>query len=125
MNSKKAVLVLAAIVLACAALMLIRGAMTSENKIAAVYLDGKVIREIELDKLTEPIEFDITENGNTNRVRAERGRIRMISADCSDKVCVNQGWIDNGAVPIVCLPHKITIEIKGGSPELDAVAGGV
>ena len=124
-GNKIAVTALAALVLICAAVMLLRGVFTSGNRIAVVYLNGEVVREIELDKITEPLEFDITADGHTNCVRAEQGRIRMLSADCPDKVCVNQGWIDNGAVPIVCLPHKVTIEIKGGSAEIDAVTGGM
>ena len=124
-GNKIAASALFVLVLICAAVLLLRGALTSENKTAVVYLNGEVIREIELDKIKEPIEFDIVTGEYTNRALAERGRIRRVSANCPDKVCVNQGWIDNGAVPIVCLPHKVTIEIRGGkTASLDAVTGG-
>lgn len=125
-GNKIAAAALFVLVLICASVLLLRGALTSENKVAVVYLNGEVIREIELDKIKEPIEFDIVSGEDTNHVRAELGRIRMMSANCPDKVCVNQGWIDNGALPIVCLPHKVTIEIKGGkASDVDAVTGGV
>ena len=124
-KNRTAIAVIICILILCAAVILIRGVLNSNNKTAVIYRNGEIIREIELDKITEPIEFDISSDGHTNRVRAERGRIRVISADCPDKVCVNQGWIKNGAVPIVCLPHKITIEIKGGAEQIDAVAGGM
>lgn len=124
-KNKIAAAVIICVLLLCAAVIPMRGIMTSDNKTAVIYQNGEIIREIELDKITEPIEFDITSDSHKNRIRAERGRIRVISADCPDKVCVNQGWIKNGAVPIVCLPHKITIEIKGGAEQIDAVAGGM
>ena len=124
-KNKLAFAAFAAVVLICAAVMAVRFAATSGNKTAVITLDGEVIREIELDKISEPVEFDVTSDGHTNRVRAERGRIRVVSADCPDKICVNRGWTDSGALPIVCLPHKLTIEIKGGADETDAVAGGM
>ena len=125
-GNKIAATSLLAIVIICAGILLLRGAATSENKVAVVYLDGDVIYEIELDKIEDPIEFDIASGEYINKARAESGRICMLSANCPDKVCVNQGWIDNGAVPIVCLPHKVTIEIKGSKrASVDAVTGGV
>ena len=53
----------------------------------------------------------------------EKGRIRVSKADCPDQICANQGWISDGAVPIICLPHKLMIEIVGGGGELDGGAG--
>lgn len=124
-SNKIALAAVAAAALVCAAVIILRGTVGAQNRTAVIYHNGEVIREINLDLLSEPVEFDISSDGHINTVRAERGRIRMLSADCPDKICVNQGWIDNGAVPIVCLPHKITIEIKGGADEIDAAAGGM
>ena len=124
-KNKKAALIFAAAVLICAAVIIFKGFITSKNRTAVIYLNGEIVREIELDSLRSPVEFEIASDGGVNRVRAERGRIRMLSADCPDKICVKQGWIENGAVPIVCLPHKITIEIRSGETEFDAVTGGV
>ncbi len=124
-KNKIAAAVIAAVVLICASIIFIKNTITSQNRIAVIYRGGKVIREINLNSLSEPLEFDLSYDGHTNRVRAEKGKIRMQSADCPDKICVNQGWIDSGAVPIVCLPHKITIEIKGGADKIDAAAGGM
>lgn len=124
MKNKTAIIVLALLILSSLAVMAIKYMLSSEHKTAKIYQDGEIIREIALDTLTEPIEFEITdENGHENIVRAEQGRIRIISADCPDKVCVNQGWIENGVVPIVCLPNKVTIEITGADSDIDARTG--
>ena len=61
--------------------------------------------------------------GFTNTIVAEQGRIRVSEAGCPDQVCVNQGWISDGTVPIVCLPNKLIIEISGGGDSLDAATG--
>ena len=59
----------------------------------------------------------------TNTVLVEPGRIRISEADCPDQVCVNQGFISDGTVPIVCLPHRLLVEIVGAEGDLDGGAG--
>ena len=61
--------------------------------------------------------------GFTNTIEVEPGRIRVREAGCPDQVCVNQGYISDGTVPIVCLPNKLVIEITGGGDSLDAATG--
>ena len=124
MKNKTIIIALAILLLLSFAVIAIQHARTSENKTTKIYQNGEVIREIALDTITEPIEFEITnESGHKNAVRAEKGRIRITSADCPDKICVNQGWIENGIVPIVCLPNKVTIEITGADSDIDARTG--
>lgn len=112
----------------CAAVIFVQRQDRSETdiqKTAQLYIGDELIREINLSEDFEPYEFDIkTENG-TNRIRAEHGRIAVVSADCPDKLCVNQGWSDASYKPIVCLPHKLTIKVetKGETEEFDAAAG--
>ena len=90
---------------------------------AVISQNGVVLYRIGLDTLIEPKTFHITgENGEENLVRVERGRVCMDSASCPDQVCVDQGYIDNGALPIVCLPNKVIITIEGGDDSIDAAA---
>ena len=91
---------------------------------AVISQNGVVLHRIRLDTLIEPKTFHITgENGEENLVRVERGRVCMDSASCPDQVCVHQGFISNGTVPIVCLPNQLIIEITGGGTSLDAATG--
>ena len=113
-------IILIILILLSFAIITVRFLNTNHNKIAKIYQNGSLIKEIDLDKLNEPLEFSITDdNGHTNTIRAEKGKICMISANCPDKICVNQGWIENGIAPIVCLPNKITIEITGTNDSAD------
>ena len=91
--------------------------------IARIKLDGKVIEEIDLSALTEPKTIVVEgKDGLTNTIIAEKGSIRVEKADCPDQICVRQGAISDGTVPIVCLPNKLIIEIVGGGDGLDGAA---
>ena len=65
-----------------------------------------------------------SKNALVRQITSQDGRnVRMIAADCPDKVCVDTGWIGNGAVPIVCLPHHLVIRIeKQPQNDIDSVA---
>ena len=81
--------------------------------VANVYRDNECIYSVDLSLVTEGFEKTFTdEKGHTNTIRVEKGRIRMIEADCPDKVCVDTGWISTRAVPIVCLPHHLVIRVE-------------
>jgi len=114
-----AVLGLAVIVSAAAALLLGQ----AEAGRALVYRDGALIESIDLSNVPEPYAFSVGGPG-FNVIEVERGRIRVSDADCSDRFCVRQGWASGGAVPIVCLPHRLVIMLEGGATtDLDAVVG--
>lgn len=61
-----------------------------------------------------------TERG-TNLVEIRDGRVRMAEASCPNRVCVTQGWIRHRWEEIVCLPHRVTVRIRGLEEEYDAV----
>lgn len=49
--------------------------------------------------------------------------IRMLQSSCPDKICVHHSAISNTGENIICLPHQLVIEIKGGKEnDLDGVA---
>lgn len=116
--------------LLCAGLLLVVaasvGAIVMQEKggtTAVISRDGVVLHEIRLDELLEPKTLRIEgENGEVNLVEVSRGRVRMASASCPDQICIQQGYIyaEDGAVPIVCLPNKVIVSIKGGDDSLDA-----
>ena len=90
---------------------------------ARVVLDGETIAQYDLTTLTEPVTLEVDDAPYPLTIQVEPGRIRVSEADCPDQVCVNQGFISDGTVPVVCLPHKLMIEIVGGGSEFDAAAG--
>lgn len=90
---------------------------------AIVSLNGRVIREIKLDQLKEPLEFTVTtpDGRGYNIVRVEPGRIRVIEANCPEQIDVHQGWISHPGQSIICLPHRLVIRIAGGKGDVDSI----
>lgn len=79
---------------------------------AEIYQNGELIQSISLDSVTEPYTFMLHgENGCENEIEVRPGSIGIISASCPDKVCVNQGFVDNSLLPIVCLPNNVVIQV--------------
>ena len=121
----KWIAIFAAVIFVCGAVWFVRKNIQKNGDVfARVEQDGKVVSEIDLNDVTAPYEFDVdAPDGGKNRIRVERGRICVIDADCPERICVNQGYIDDPSVPIVCLPHKLTITVTGEAKEYDAVVG--
>lgn len=97
--------------------------LKGDHTSAFILQNGKLIHEIELSSLEEPWEIRIEDGaGGYNIVRAEQGRIRVIEANCPEQVDVLQGWISEPHQSIVCLPHRLVIEIKAGKKSgVDAI----
>lgn len=88
-----------------------------KNPTAEVYVNGVLIRK---ESLSRDIEFTVESENGVNVVKIENGSVRVAFADCPDKVCVERGAVSGGAVPIVCLPHRVEIRIVDGENGADA-----
>ncbi len=87
---------------------------------AVVTVDGRLAATI-------PLSIDTTlsigtQQGFLNVVEVSGGRVRVMEADCPDRLCVRQGWIDRDGESIVCLPHKLVVTVRSTEGDLDAVA---
>lgn len=124
MRSTKFWVILLAAVLCAAAVGSYFVLSGSGGTTARIYSGGELVETVELSLVTEGYSFTVTgPNGGTNTVTVEPGRIRVSDADCPDRVCVHQGWIENGVVPVVCLPNGLVIEISGDGGGIDGVSG--
>ena len=109
------------LIIAAVAALILRQAPAS---VAHIYLDGVPVESIDLSMVTEPYTFTVESGSGFNVVSVERGRICVTGADCPDSYCIRQGWISGGAVPIVCLPHRLIIRLDSADPpEFDAIIG--
>ena len=80
----------------------------SDKKIAVLKVDGVIVRELDL---TTEKTFAVKSGGGKNIVEIKNGAIRVIEADCPDKICVRRGAIKNPGEIIACVPHKVLIEV--------------
>lgn len=88
---------------------------------AEIYQNNILVRTVSLGEDTQ---FTLdAPGGGFNTVTVEDGRICVSQASCPDQVCVHQGWVSDSAVPIVCLPNQLVIQIKGGESDFDAATG--
>ena len=122
MKTKVIIFLLAAVLAASAAFLLLRHRET-DSPIARISQDGVLLEEIDLERVAKPYSFTLGDTGGTNTLQVEKGRIRVSEADCPDQICVSQGWIDHSSVPIICLPHRLMVEIVSGGGTLDGTAG--
>lgn len=82
--------------------------------IAVIRVDGQEYRRIDLARVTESYDIEISTEYGHNTIHVEPGRIAVTQADCPDGICVAQGAIDRGGIPIVCMPHRLVVKIEGG-----------
>lgn len=124
------IIALAVLFALVAAAALLVGRYNAGGRVARIYQDGVLIREIDLNAVGSPYEFTIEYDGGYNTISVRSGAICVSSADCSDGTCMKQGWLEGGITPIVCLPHKLVIQFEepaettpAEETEFDAVAG--
>ena len=87
----------------------------SEN-IAVIKREGKVIKTIDLNKVTGSQEYKLsTPNGNFNTILVEHNKISIKDANCPHQECVKSGSITQPGQMIICLPFKFLININGQS----------
>ncbi len=112
------IIVIASVLVLSVAASFVIMTLKHDGMTAEIVQDGKVIKTIDLSEVTKPYSFDITwSGGGSNTVSVENGRIRVSCADCPDGICVDTGWISDGLVPIVCIPHRLVIRIVPGGEE--------
>jgi len=116
------------IIILCGAITLSAVAMLTFRQqavsIARIYQNGTLTETVNLFDVTEPYHINLHSEFGTNVVAVEQGRIRVLEADCPDGACVRLGWVGSGVIPIVCLPHRVVIELHGDNDtDIDAVVG--
>lgn len=90
----------------------------SKNNYAIIKVDGKIHKKIDLSKVKKSEKVNLNLPNGKNTLLIKNNSIQMDSANCNDALCVKQGNISKVGQTIICLPHKLIIEIKGD--ELDS-----
>ena len=80
------------------------------GKTALVKVDNKVVFSADLG---EDCSQKITTENGYNIIEIKDGVVRVKEADCRDKICVNHRPISKTGETVVCLPHKLVVEIEG------------
>ncbi|EDU37750.1 MULTISPECIES: NusG domain II-containing protein [Clostridium] len=98
----------------------------SENAVAVIKQNGKIIEKVDLSKVKEKKELKINYNDKDHKgyniIEIDKGSIRFIDADCPDKVCIKSGVLKKPGETAACLPHKLIITIEKNDKEVDEVS---
>ena len=120
-NSHFWILIIAMTAVMCLVDMALIPIFIDTGAVAEVRQNGELLYTLPLDEATQvTVE---TAEGGLNSVVVRNGSVCVSHATCPDKLCVKQGWVDSPGTPIVCLPHGLVVEIKGGEQDIDAAAG--
>lgn len=87
------------------AFMQLQGKRGAEVKVS---VNNKEYGTYSLDKNQTVI---IGEDDWENILIIKDGKASMAKADCPDKICVNHAAISKKGETIVCLPHKVVVEV--------------
>ncbi|HOB09761.1 MAG: NusG domain II-containing protein [Limnochordia bacterium] len=111
-------------------LLLIGGIMLTSNlfrakepgNIAILEIDGVIVERFDLDADLENYRAETARGYNI--LDFADGAVRVIEADCPDKICIQFGWIRQVGQTIVCLPHRLIIRVvsEASEQQLDGVA---
>lgn len=86
---------------------------------AAIYLNGQLIRTVDL---TEDQTFVISDR-YTNVITVENSSIFIRESDCPGQDCVHSGSIHTQGRILVCLPNGLEIRITSPEEDVDFVVG--
>ena len=109
---KKQDIILIAAIFVIAGLLFLGSQMMHKKtaEIVEVSVDGKVVETLDLAKDQELTIDGVS--GGTNHLIIKDGEAWVSEATCPDKICVHQGKIHLDGEIIVCLPNKMTAQIK-------------
>lgn len=112
-SSKTWIVIFAAVLVICAAAFLLLKGSGGHGTVAVIRVDGEIYEKINLDTVAVAYDMEIKTEFGYNKLHIEHDGISVTEADCRDHICMDQGKVSQACVPIVCLPHRLTIEIEG------------
>lgn len=110
------------VIIAVAGLLFINGTKVEGERVV-VKINGV---ETQSHSLSENTQFEIKtgkNNGDYNVVIIENGKVRVNEANCPDGICKDYRPISCVGETIICLPHKVVIEIVGDDTDMDLDIG--
>lgn len=91
------------------------------NLQAVVVVDGETLKVFDLvdDGETESFHYK-DEHGHENVIVRTGTSVEMSEANCNDQVCVRMNPINQPGRTILCLPHRVLVEVISDQPVEDS-----
>lgn len=95
----------------------------SNARQAVVQVDGEIVKVFDLvdDGKTETFLY-LDEEGHENLIVRTGTSVDIAEANCRDQVCVRMLAIEQPGQTMVCLPHKLLVEVVSDEPVDDGEA---
>lgn len=85
---------------------------TVDSVTMRISINGDIYKEVPIDNRTDEY-FNIESEYGYNIIRVVDGKVSIHDADCPGKYCVDKGEISGTKEIIVCLPHRLVVELVG------------
>ncbi|MDO5126195.1 MAG: NusG domain II-containing protein [Eubacteriales bacterium] len=79
------------------------------GKTAVISVDGEIVAELPMNSDTT---YTVRTEQGMNVVEVKDAKLFVSKADCRDQICVGHRAISDQTETIVCLPHKLVLEVK-------------
>ncbi len=83
-----------------------------QGNVVAVNVNGVDIERLPLDPGLKPVIRTVRGAIGQSTFEVSGGKVRMISSDCPDKVCVKTGRVSREGEVIVCLPNRVILKVE-------------
>ena len=93
---------------------------SSDERVLRITQDQVIIHEVVLSDDYDNV-FEIKYNDEYNRVIVKGKEVWIEEASCLNQVCVRHKTISKVGETIVCIPHKLIVEIIGEQQDLDVI----
>lgn len=102
------IILIAGVVLAGLILAAVLLLTSSRGETVVVRVDGNTVKTMSLQ---EDQRYEIVTDKGHNSLVIEGGTAWIEEADCPDGLCVHMGRINRVGQSVVCLPHRVVVEI--------------
>ncbi len=121
LRKKDIMFVVVVLLVAGAMAVFFRCSNMQEGELVRIMVDGK---EYGSYVLTENKKIEIRNSLGENRIVIKDNMVYMEHADCPDQYCVKHKAISKTNETIVCLPHKLVVELheKKTEEDFDSIA---
>lgn len=84
----------------------------TESAQVVLHIDGQFVDTYPL-MIDGTYDIDDLEKGHYNVLEIKDQVVSMVEANCHDEICVRTRPINKSGQSIVCMPHRVVIEIDG------------
>ena len=108
------------VLIAVVSFVCVRFFVEGKGKYVKVYVNNKLTKTFDLNKDRE---YFIETKVGYNLLIIKNNKVRILDADCPNKICVDKGYISKNDESIICLPHYVVVTVESNEEKaVDAVA---